>query len=259
MTSLDDKIKTLRLRAAREERDVTKAEIKAVTDTFTKAEKAKALQREGFGGRGREIAAIERHRVIAINTKSAPFEWLSSKGHLETRKDAAGIGNIRFSAGMKLRELLIGAEPMGLKSANLEGRSGGGGVPMVINDFKMDCVTAISSIRDELTRAQPMRWGRLAVPTGVTKKGKKRKAWIAERYRDDRPVLFNLLERLIYRDEWWLSSLPPVKQKAALEQLHYGLDVVAQCLGMITPREFSARWHSEPRASASPRSREQAR
>lgn len=198
----------------------------------------------GHGERGREVAAIQRDRTIAINLKSAPFEWLSSKGYLETKRDAAGIGNIRFSAGMKFRELLVGAEPMSLKSANLEGSSGGGGVPIVINDFKMDCVAAISRIRDELTRAQPERWGRLAMPTGTTKNGKPRKAWIAERYRDERPVLFNLLERLIYRDEWWLSSVSRSKQKAAMEQLHYGLDLVAQCLGMITPREFAARWNS---------------
>lgn len=257
MTTIKDRVKTLRLRAARLDKSVDEGELKAII------QKSKSLDapllREGFGGRGREIAAIERHRVIAINVKSAPFEWLSSRGYLETRRDAAGAGNIRFSAGMKLRELLIGAEPMGLKSANLEGRSGGGGVPIVINDFKMDCVTAISRIRDELTRAQPMRWGRLSVPTGVTKMGKKRKAWIAERYRDERPVLFSLLERLIYRDEWWLSSLPRARQKAAMEQLHYGLDVVAQCLGMITPREFSVRWQSGQGASVPPRSRARAR
>jgi hypothetical protein len=198
----------------------------------------------GHGGRGREVAAIQRDRAIAINLKSAPFEWLSSKGYLESRDDKAGIGNIRFSAGMKFRDLLIGAEPMALKSANLEGGSGGGGVPIVINDFKMDCITALNRLKADLIRSQPKRWGRLKVKTGVTKDGKTRKAWIAEVYADERPVLFLLLEKLIYRDIWIFDSMPSAKRKAAMDQLHYGLDQVAVFFGMITPREFDARWQS---------------
>lgn len=211
----------------------------------------------GHGARGREVAAIQRERTIAINLKSAPFEWLSSKGYLETSKDAAGIGNIRFSAGMKFRDLLIGAEPMSLKSANLEGGSGGGGVPIVINDYKMDCITALNRLKADLLRSQPKRWGRLKVKTGVTKKGKIRKAWIAERYADERPVLFGLLEKLIYRDRWLFDGMPVAKRKAAMDQLHYGLDLVAVFFGMITPREFDSRWRKDQVAGSrqSPRAR----
>ena len=202
-----------------------------------------------YGGRGREVAAIQRDRAIAINLKSAPFEWLSSKGYLESREDAPGIGNVRFSAGMKFRDLLVGAEPMTLKTANLEGKSGTGGVPIAINDFKIDCLNELARLRRSMFYRQG--WKRIRMKTGKTK--------IVDASYADRPILFGLLERLVYRDEWLFDGLKGKAERATITQIQMALDQVAIHFGLITQREYAARWHSEPKASARPRSRARVR
>jgi hypothetical protein len=156
MTSLKDRLHTRSLRRQRLGEDLVPEPSKEALKELDKP-----LPGAGYGGRKREIAAIERHHLIAINLAAAPFEWLASHGKLETSADKAGLGNIRFSAGIKFRDLLTGAEPAGLKSANLEGASGGGGVPVLINDFKMDCIIAINGIRRVLAWNQPKRRGKL--------------------------------------------------------------------------------------------------
>jgi hypothetical protein len=196
------------------------------------------LPREGFGGRRREIAAIERARVIAINLSSSPFEWLASHNKLEERIDQAGIGNIRFSAGIKLRDLMVGAEPSGLKSFNLEGSSGGGGVPVMISDFKLDCLRALTRIADEMRWMAPKRAFYKFVGEIDGKPW-----WVKQfEYPDLRKEPFKLLERVIYRDEWIFEGAGRRRQRAILNQLHWGLDAAALKFGMITPREFDARW-----------------
>ena len=201
------------------------------------------------GGRGREVAAIQRDRTVAINLKSAPFEWLSSKGYLESREDAAGIGNIRFSAGMKFRDLLVGAEPMTLKTANIEGKSGSGGVPVTINDFKIDCINELARLRRAMFYRQG--WKRIRMKSGYTK--------TVDASYADRPILFVLLERLVYADVWIFDGLKGREQRAMIQQIQMALDQVAIHFGLITQREYAARWHTEREASARPGSRERAR
>lgn len=196
----------------------------------------------GHGGRGREIAAIERNRTVAINLNSAPFEWMASHSMLESKADQAGIGNIRFSAGIKFRDLMVGAEPAGLKSANLEGGSGGGGVPVLISDFKVDCIHTLSGIRRELAKSQPLRTGRLRIGESEKIKKKYRGKLIEGQYAGRHVAAFELLSRLIYQDEWVFEKLSKAQQKAVVNQIHNGLDQVAMYFGMITKREFVARW-----------------
>ncbi|MCB1102458.1 MAG: hypothetical protein KDL10_08840, partial [Kiritimatiellae bacterium] len=227
MSSLRERIKTHRLRAERQGKEVDEAALKAIVEKSKEIDAP--LKQEGFGGRGRAIRAIERNHVIAINQNSSPFEWLAAKGYLETRDDVAGIGNARFSAGLRLRDIMIGAEPSGLKTFDLE-RSGGGGVPMMISDFKMDCIKLLTRIRNELSTPKPSRLHR-------------RKRVETE--------LFSILERIVYREEWIFEVkdkrrnkvAAQRKQKAIMQRLHYGLDTLALMFGMITPQEFDARWN----------------
>ena len=235
MTSLKARLQTRALRLAREGKDHA-AEPEKETLARLAALDAK-LPEAGHGGRGREIAAIERSRVIAINLSAAPFEWLASHGRLETSRDKPGIGNIRFSAGLQLRDLMVGAEPAGLKSANLEGASGGGGVPVLINDFKLDCVTTLSQLRADMAAAVPLRRSKL-------KKRKTDEETFAEKYRSHRSEQFAILERIVYKEEWLFDGLSKRKQKAVMDQIHNGLDQVAVFFGLITPREYLGRWHS---------------
>jgi len=189
----------------------------------------------GHGGRGREVAAIQRDRAIAINLKSAPFEWLSSKGYLESKEDAAGVGNIRFSAGMKFRDLLIGAEPMTLKTANIEGKAGSGGVPVTINDFKIDCINELARLRRSMFYRQG--WKRIRMKNGKTK--------MVDASYADRPLLFGLLERLVYADSWIFDGLKGREQRAMILQIQMALDQVAIHFGLITQQEYSRRWASK--------------
>lgn len=205
----------------------------------------KPLPDVGFGGRKREIAAIERTRLIAINLSASPFEWLASHSRLETKRDAPGMGNIRFSAGIRFRDLLVGAEPAGLKSANLEGRSGGGGVPIMINDFKMDCLISLNGLQRWLEKNQPKRTGKLKTGTSTKLKAKYRKKIIFGRYAIHQTMMFDLLHRLIYKDIWVFERIPGARQKAVMEQIHNGLDQVAVYFGMITQREYSTRWKAQ--------------
>lgn len=233
MTSLDNLLKTKRLKALREGRSVSPEELKAAIARSKEIDRP--LPREGFGGRKREIAAIERSRVIAINLSAAPFEWMASHNMLESKLDQPGIGNVRFSAGIKLRDLMIGAEPAGLRSANLEGSSGGGGVPVLINDFKMDCVQALAQLRADMALTTPLRRSKL-------KKNKRDKKTFDESYHSHRSEQFSVLERTVYREEWLLDGISNRKKKAVIEQIHNGLDQVALFFGMITQREYAARW-----------------
>ena len=244
MTSLKDRLRTLSLRRQRLGEDAVPLPSKDDLKTMDKP-----LPEAGYGGRKREIAAIERHHLIAINLASAPFEWLASHGKLETDDDNAGIGNIRFSAGIKFRDLLTGAEPAGLKSANLEGSSGGGGTPVLINDFKMDCMNAINGIRRDLARNQPKRRGKLRLGKSVRLKEKYRGVRIASSHSSHPDFLFNLLAQLIYKDEWVFEKLSKKRQKAVMDQIHNGLDQIAVYFGMITPREYDSRWNAKQQAA----------
>jgi hypothetical protein len=192
------------------------------------------LPAHGNGGRGREIAAIERARVIAIDLSAAPFEWLASHNRLETKHDSSGMGNVRFSAGIKLRDLFIGAEPAGLKSANLEGGSGGG-TPVLISDFKFDCVTSLARLREQMAQMVPLRWSKIKYRD---EKGEE----FEEQAYAFRSEPLRVLEQLVYKDVWIFDGLPQAKQKAVMDQIHNGLDQVSLFFGMITPREYAARW-----------------
>ena len=209
----------------------------------------------GYDGRW-EIAAIERNRLIAINLSASPFEWLASHNLLERKIDAAGIGNVRFSAGLKLRDLMIGAEPSGLKSFNLEGSSGGGGVPMMISDFKLDCLRLLTRVSDDMKAKAPKRvfyknFGEIDGKPFLVPQFE---------YKDLREEPFRLLQRVIYHDEWVFDGRERHQQRAILDQLHWALDSAALTFGMISPREFDGRWSPQPQRgpqaqpSAAPRS-----
>lgn len=197
--------------------------IKAIRESKTRlAELNKRLAETspGRGGRGADILMATRQRVLALDKNAAPFENLSANDMLSTSKDPDGFAQSRFSTGMRLRDLFIGAEVKRLQSVDLGGVATGG-PPAPVGDYKIDCMKALKRARTTLSSARP---------------SPRFKAY----HRDF--SLFTLLEDLIYRDRWVLDGLRKSERDTVLERIHFALDVLALEWGYITPEGFRRRW-----------------
>lgn len=176
-------------------------------------------QTGGRDGRGLNLLSMDRSRTMLIDQNAAPFEYMSSSGLLRLKSDPDGFEQTRFSAGMRLRSLMIGAEPRSLKTVELDGMPSGQGGINHIGDFKLDCMHELNRVRSTLD-------------DGLSKY---RTIWRESQ-------LYRLLEKLVYLDDWTVIEVTPKKREAVVKAIHYGLDCLALLWGMITTREFEQRW-----------------
>lgn len=173
----------------------------------------------GFGGRGRSSVKIDRTHSMIIDRNAAPFEFLSSSGLLKSKDDPIGLEQTRFSAGMRLRSLMMGAEPKGMNTVDLEAIGGGSCSGFSPTEYMIECMKHLERVRHELDD------------------GNRKYATI---WRESRFYL--LLERLIYRDDWSVIEVPKSQRKAVVNAIHYGLDCLSLMWGFIESKEFSRRW-----------------
>lgn len=196
--------------------------IKAMREGRKLAELDKRLAEAepGRGGRGADVLLATRQRVLALDKNAAPFENLSANDMLSTHKDPDGFAQSRFSTGMFLRDLFIGAEVKRLQSVDLDGVATGG-PPAPVGDYKIDCMKALDRSKLALSNARPSPRFRIY-------------------HREF--SLFGLLEDLVYRDRWVLDGLRKSEREAVLERVHFALDVLALEWGYVTPEAFRGRW-----------------
>ena len=168
----------------------------------------------GRDGRPAKLRAIGQKHVMPVILNAAPLEYLFSNGMLQGDTDQHGAAYRRFSAGQRLRGIFEGAEISGLKTANLEGASGGGIPGRLPGEYKMDCIRSLAELRGGPDDQKAIR-----------------------------PGLFMLLEAVVYRDRWIWEEVRGNRQAAVIVRLHKALDLLSVRFRMMTARDFNDRWY----------------
>lgn len=161
-------------------------------------------QREG---RGMALFGSKELPLLRVDANAAPLEWLMLHGHLQGVEDADGIATVRFQTAINFRSILVGAEPKGLRTVNFEGSGGGSQAPTIVNDMIIDCLKLL----DECRKMVP-------------------------------PSTFDVLELVIYKDVWLWEKKTAAGAAVIIGKLHKGLDTIAKNWGALSPDEFNRRW-----------------
>lgn len=165
----------------------------------------------GYGDRERDVQRLGSDSAANIDIMAAPVEWLVAKRRLETREDESGIGLVRYSVALRLRDTWSGADIAGLKSQDVEA-SGGGGGGRLPSDYKIDCIKALAGLRRAMS-----------------------------------PHHYTLLEAVVARDEWvWERRKTPAARLAVILELHVAIDHAALRFGLISTSQFVQRWKVDP-------------
>lgn len=184
--------------------------------------------REGKSG-GNRLVFVDR--PVLVNENAGPVEFLVSRNELEIMADPDGMGAVRFQTALRFRELMAGAEVKGLHSPDWSSAGGGSGGTGASNvrAHQLDCMMRVGEVRDAM-----------------------RKPW-----------MFQLLERVVFRDEW-LNIFPDndenpkrrarkaLERRQTVQSLHYVLDVAGVVLGHVTGDEVRRRWKAGEPAPARP-------
>lgn len=174
--------------------------------------------REGKSG-GTRLVFVDR--PVLVNENAGPLEFLVSRNELEIMADPEGMGAVRFQTALRFRELMAGAEVKGLHSPDWSSAGGGGGGAGASNvrAHQLDCMNRVGEIRDFM-----------------------RKPW-----------MFQLLERVVFRDEW-LNIFPDndenpkrrarkaLERQQTVQSLHYVLDRAGIVLGHVSSEAVRRRW-----------------
>lgn len=188
----------------------------------------------------RSVVPHDLGRPIFINELSGPIEYLTSRGELESGKDIAGMGGVRFHTAIRFRELVEGAQVKNLRSPNLGGTGGGSGKAGDIPGYKLDCIIKVDGVKS----AMPKPW------------------------------VFEMLLQVVWNDDWLDLRLPEIKlpesadssirerarklkeQKrkqrlGTIETLCWALDIAALQMGYIDQQFYRRRWlRRKPKPSA---------
>ena len=126
---------------------------------------------------GRDGAGFDpvrsRKSVVIVDTNAAPFEWLAQSGRLEEEEPdnqddrSRGIASLRFTAGMLFRGEREKAQWSALRSPNLDRVATGGGGASPLTVTWLEATDSIRQLKAAVSPAQ-----------------------------------FELLDRIVVRDEW---------------------------------------------------------
>lgn len=188
----------------------------------------------------RSVVPHDLGRPIFINELSGPIEYLTSRGELESGKDIAGMGGVRFHTAIRFRELVEGAQVKNLRSPNLGGTGGGSGKAGDIPGYKLDCMIKVDGIKS----AMPKPW------------------------------VFEMLLQVVWNDDWLdlktaeikapegadaitrerIRKTKELKRKhrlGTIETLCWALDIAALQMGYTDRQNYRRRWlRRKPRPSA---------
>lgn len=186
----------------------------------------------GRDGKAGMAVFVDLGRPVLVDAAAGPIEFLVSRGELQTELDHPTSASERFHVVRKYRDAMQGAQVKGLRSADWSS-TGGGSTLDTIRAHQIDCLRTLSAVRGSMPR----------------------------------PWLADLLERVVWLDDWldlwpeWKPT-PAERDKAkasrmkTLKALHFALDCAGKALGIVAEEAFRRRWKaSTPAPSPAARRR----
>ncbi|MGH0004511.1 hypothetical protein ACQU0X_30975 [Pseudovibrio ascidiaceicola] len=166
--------------------------------------KATSASRKEVGrdGQKRELR-ISRNNILVQDARSAPFEWLVFNDKLHDPEMNKNIANDRADAGFALRREMGMAEISGLHSPDWMSEPTGNSGPCSLAGTKLDAMESINKLKEFMPAND-----------------------------------FQLLERLIWNDEWlWEKG----KHKV-IKGIQKALDYAAVHYALLPWGEFCEKW-----------------
>lgn len=180
----------------------------------------------GYDGRQSRMAPIARSKgVTSFEASSAPLEHLVFNDKLVLKDEVADCGAARAEAAYSYREDMEKAEIAGLGAQVISDANGGGGNRATLSEHKLFAMQSLGELKDTMGKRE-----------------------------------YQLLERLVWKDEWvFLVPEPKTKPKTkaqararrqnqekarrrAMEDVLKVLDLAAVHYGLITMADYRARW-----------------
>lgn len=169
----------------------------------------------GRDGHPVKMRLIGKGTAYPINENSNPLEHLAFSNLLATAADSPRAGLSRLEAGLRLRDLISASQISSLKTANLEGASGGMAMGKPPSQHKIEAI-------------HDMIWLRGNIPA------------------DD----MKLLEDVVFFDVWVWRKVRADRRSAMILRVQRALDLLAVQFRLLTIQEFNARWRAGRRRAA---------
>lgn len=184
--------------------------------------KTGAVYKDGVGdalagrdGQPLKMRLIGKGTAYPINENSNPLEHLAFSNLLATDADSPRAGLSRLEAGLRFRDLMAASQISSLKTANLEGASGGMAMGKPPSQHKIEAI-------------HDMIWLRDNIPA------------------DD----MKLLEDVVFFDVWIWKKVRADRRSATILRVQRALDRLAVQFRLMTIQEFNVRWRVGRRRAA---------
>lgn len=196
----------------------------------------------GRDGHGLKLLPIDQSQAAILNTNAAPLEYLVSQNWLETKKDPAGYGILRWATAIRFRDTVAGAQSGGLKGQTYEGGGGGFGSRLV-PDYAIDCMWRVKDVQQRLHPGL-FRLLRMIVVDDIW-------LWEIDVKRIDKRIMRNgtpAKRRDRQKFEKMRARLLKKRRDRIILKLHKAIDGAAVVFDYMSEDEYRARWLRPRRA-----------